>query len=155
MAAHSAQALSAGNLQPGASRVLVHAGAGGVGHFTVQLAKVHWKAHVVATGSTKNIEFLKASSFPCRQSPCEKQLFSNSWSHRAGSRQPYYSTHQQRRSEIGERCHQPKCWTCSLQELGADEVVDYKTEDFAEKYKDQPFDLVVDTVGGGHCGVFT
>ena len=35
-----------------------------------------------------------------------------------------------------------------MQELGADEVVDYQTEDFAEKYKDKPFDLILDPVGG-------
>ncbi|KAK9904692.1 hypothetical protein WJX75_000655 [Coccomyxa subellipsoidea] len=86
------QALDAGGLEPGKSRVLVHAGAGGVGHFAIQLAKAHWKAFVVTTGSTKNLEFLK--------------------------------------------------------ELGADEVVDYRTEDFAERYKDKPFDLVIDSLGG-------
>ncbi len=37
-----------------------------------------------------------------------------------------------------------------LQELGADEVLNYKEEDFAEKYKDKPFDLVIDPIGGGH-----
>ncbi|KAK9905007.1 hypothetical protein WJX75_007606 [Coccomyxa subellipsoidea] len=86
------QALDGGDLQPGKSRVLVHAGAGGVGHFAVQLAKAHWKAFVVTTGSTKNQEFLK--------------------------------------------------------ELGADEVVDYQKENFAEIYKDKPFDLILDSVGG-------
>lgn len=35
-----------------------------------------------------------------------------------------------------------------MQELGADEVVDYRTEDFAERYKDKPFDLVIDSLGG-------
>jgi NADPH:quinone reductase-like Zn-dependent oxidoreductase len=46
-----------GQLRPG-QRVLVHAGSGGVGHFAVQLAK--WKgAHVLATASTKNQEFLR------------------------------------------------------------------------------------------------
>src|SRR5690349_238155 len=43
-------------LQSG-QRVLIHGGAGGVGHFAVQLAK--WKgAHVIATASTKNHELL-------------------------------------------------------------------------------------------------
>lgn len=38
--------------------VLIHAGAGGVGHFAVQLAK--WKgAHVIATASKDNLDFLK------------------------------------------------------------------------------------------------
>lgn len=35
-----------------------------------------------------------------------------------------------------------------LQDLGADEVINYKEEDFAEKYKDQPFDMVIDPIGG-------
>jgi len=44
-------------LQPG-QRVLIHAGAGGVGHFAVQLAK--WKgAYVFATASTKNQDLLR------------------------------------------------------------------------------------------------
>lgn len=44
-------------LQPG-QRVLIHAAAGGVGHFAVQLAK--WKgAHVIGTASSRNVEFLR------------------------------------------------------------------------------------------------
>jgi NADPH:quinone reductase-like Zn-dependent oxidoreductase len=47
----------AAKLEPG-QRVLIHAGAGGVGHFAVQLAK--WKdAYVIATASTKNQELLR------------------------------------------------------------------------------------------------
>jgi NADPH:quinone reductase-like Zn-dependent oxidoreductase len=47
----------AAKLEPG-QRVLIHAAAGGVGHFAVQLAK--WKgAHVIATASTKNHELLR------------------------------------------------------------------------------------------------
>ncbi|BDZ54210.1 hypothetical protein GCM10025870_12830 [Agromyces marinus] len=38
-------------------RVLIHAGAGGVGHFAVQLA-AYFGAHVTATGSPRNAEFL-------------------------------------------------------------------------------------------------
>ena len=34
------------------------------------------------------------------------------------------------------------------QELGADETVDYTKEDFAQKYKDKPFDVIVDPIGG-------
>jgi NADPH:quinone reductase-like Zn-dependent oxidoreductase len=39
-------------------RMLIHAGSGGVGHFAVQLAH-HAGAHVTATGSARNIEFLR------------------------------------------------------------------------------------------------
>lgn len=46
-----------GGLREGA-RVLVHAGAGGVGSFAVQLAR--WRgAHVIATASARNTEFLR------------------------------------------------------------------------------------------------
>ncbi len=36
----------------------------------------------------------------------------------------------------------------TFQELGADETVDYSKEDFAEKYKGKPFDVIVDPIGG-------
>ncbi|MGV8886429.1 MAG: NADP-dependent oxidoreductase [Microbacteriaceae bacterium] len=38
-------------------RILIHAGAGGVGHFAVQFARF-FGVHVFATGSTRNLEFL-------------------------------------------------------------------------------------------------
>ncbi|MEJ8306456.1 NADP-dependent oxidoreductase [Saccharibacillus sacchari] len=77
-----------GNLQSGQT-VLVHAAAGGVGQFAVQLAK--WKgATVIGTASATNIEFVKS--------------------------------------------------------LGADVVIDYRSEDFSKLVND--VDLVVDTVGG-------
>jgi NADPH:quinone reductase-like Zn-dependent oxidoreductase len=45
------------DLQPGQT-VLIHAGAGGVGHFAIQLAK--WKgAKVIATASARNHDFLR------------------------------------------------------------------------------------------------
>ncbi|OII63173.1 hypothetical protein BJP40_25405 [Streptomyces sp. CC53] len=50
------QALEAAGVTAG-QRVLVHAGAGGVGHFAVQFAK-HLRAHVTATASGRNVEFL-------------------------------------------------------------------------------------------------
>ncbi|WP_282693319.1 NADP-dependent oxidoreductase [Streptomyces sp. CC208A] len=51
------QALEAAGTGPGL-RVLVHAGAGGVGHFAVQFAR-HLGAHVTATASARNLEFLR------------------------------------------------------------------------------------------------
>lgn len=39
-------------------RVLIHAGSGGVGHFAVQFAR-HFGAEVTATGSPRNLEFLR------------------------------------------------------------------------------------------------
>ncbi len=75
-------------IQPGA-KVLIHAGAGGLGSTLIQLAK-HLGAYVATTSSAKNIDFVT--------------------------------------------------------ELGADEVVDYKVNDFEKVF--QNFDLVVDTVGG-------
>jgi NADPH:quinone reductase-like Zn-dependent oxidoreductase len=38
-------------------RVLIHAGSGGVGHFAVQFAR-YFGAHVIATGSTRNVSWL-------------------------------------------------------------------------------------------------
>lgn len=49
--------VSVGAVRPG-DRVLIHAAAGGVGHFAVQLAK-HAGAHVVATASARNAAWLK------------------------------------------------------------------------------------------------
>lgn len=70
-------------------KVLIHAGAGGVGSFAVQLAKA-LGAWVATTCSTTNVEFVKS--------------------------------------------------------LGADQVIDYKKEDFAEILSD--LDIVFDTMGG-------
>ncbi len=39
-------------------RMLIHAGSGGVGHFAVQFARV-FGAHVTATGSARNLDFLR------------------------------------------------------------------------------------------------
>ncbi len=39
-------------------RMLIHAGAGGVGHFAVQFA-AYFGAHVIATGSTRNLSWLR------------------------------------------------------------------------------------------------
>lgn len=39
-------------------RILVHAGSGGVGHFAVQFA-AYFGAHVIATGSGRNLEWLR------------------------------------------------------------------------------------------------
>lgn len=51
------QALDAARIEPG-QRLLVHAGAGGVGSLAVQLAKARG-AHVTATASTRNLAFLR------------------------------------------------------------------------------------------------
>ncbi|MEJ8757140.1 NADP-dependent oxidoreductase [Pontibacter sp. H259] len=45
------------NIQPG-QRVLVHAAAGGVGHFAVQLAK-YFKSFVIGTASKQNHDFIR------------------------------------------------------------------------------------------------
>ncbi|MGF0116972.1 NADP-dependent oxidoreductase [Promicromonospora sp. Marseille-Q5078] len=77
-----------GNVQPG-QKVLVHAGAGGVGSVTIQLAK-HLGAQVATTASAKNADFVR--------------------------------------------------------ELGADVVVDYRTQDFEAELSG--YDLVLDSLGG-------
>lgn len=48
----------AGNLQPG-QKILIHAGAGGVGHYAVQLARCKG-AHVVTTTSARNADFVRS-----------------------------------------------------------------------------------------------
>lgn len=35
-----------------------------------------------------------------------------------------------------------------VQELGADETINYREQDFADVYKDKPFDYIFDSVGG-------
>ncbi len=76
--------------RPG-QRMLIHAGAGGVGHFAVQFA-AHFGAHVIATGSNRNLDWLR--------------------------------------------------------ELGASEVVDYRTTRFEDVARD--IDVVVDLIGNVH-----
>lgn len=73
-------------------RVLIHAGAGGVGHFAVQLAHFYG-AHVITTASSPNHDWLR--------------------------------------------------------DLGADEVIDYRTTRFEEAI-DEPVDLVIDLIGNVH-----
>lgn len=77
-----------GKLEKG-EKVLIHGGAGGVGHFAIQLAK-HAGAYVYTTASERNHELVKR--------------------------------------------------------LGADEVIDYKRENFEDQLKE--IDIVFDTVGG-------
>ncbi|RBM11801.1 NADPH:quinone oxidoreductase [Streptomyces sp. PT12] len=77
-----------GNVKPG-QKVLIHAGAGGVGTVAIQLAK-HLGAHVATTVSGKGADFAR--------------------------------------------------------ELGADEVVDYRTQDFEAELSG--YDFVLDSLGG-------
>ncbi|WP_051389138.1 NADP-dependent oxidoreductase [Arthrobacter sp. 35W] len=77
-----------GNVQPG-QKVLIHAGAGGVGSVTIQLAK-HLGAHVATTASASNADFVRG--------------------------------------------------------LGADVVIDYRTQDFEKELSG--YDLVLDSLGG-------
>jgi NADPH:quinone reductase-like Zn-dependent oxidoreductase len=77
-----------GKVQPG-QKVLIHAGAGGVGSIAIQLAK-HLGAHVATTASGSNADFVR--------------------------------------------------------ELGADTVIDYRTQDFEQLLAG--YDLVLDSLGG-------
>lgn len=77
-----------GNVQPG-QKVLVHAGAGGVGSIAIQLAK-HLGATVATTAGAANADFVR--------------------------------------------------------ELGADHVIDYRSQDFEQLLHD--YDLVLDSLGG-------
>ncbi|MBZ4487115.1 NADP-dependent oxidoreductase [Microbacterium sp. cx-55] len=77
-----------GDVQPG-QKVLIHAGAGGVGSIAIQLAK-HLGAEVATTASARNADFVR--------------------------------------------------------ELGADHVIDYRSEDFEKRLSG--YDLVLDSLGG-------
>ncbi|WP_104109652.1 NADP-dependent oxidoreductase [Arthrobacter sp. N199823] len=79
-----------GHVQPG-QKVLIHAGAGGVGSIAIQLAK-HLGAEVATTASAANANFVRS--------------------------------------------------------LGADHVIDYRSEDFEQRLSD--FDFVLDSLGGEH-----
>lgn len=83
------QVLEKGKVQEG-SRVLIHAGAGGVGHLAIQIAKAKG-AYVITTASKEKHAFVKG--------------------------------------------------------LGADEIIDYRSEDFTKILK-KPVDFVVDLIGG-------
>ena len=87
--ASAVQALEEHIKLQGGQKILIHGGAGGIGHVAIQLAKV-LGAHVATTVSTEDTDFAKS--------------------------------------------------------LGADEVIDYKTQKFEELLKN--FDAVFDTVGG-------
>ena len=76
------------DVRPG-QKVLIHAGAGGVGTIAIQLAK-HLGAHVATTASERDADFLR--------------------------------------------------------DLGADVVIDYRTQDFAAELKD--YDITLDSLGG-------
>jgi len=77
-----------GPVKPG-QKVLIHAGAGGVGTIAIQLAK-HLGAYVATTASAKNADFLR--------------------------------------------------------ELGADQIIDYRSQDFEQELSG--FELVLDSLGG-------
>jgi alcohol dehydrogenase len=85
------QALEGLNLSPG-DRVLIQAGAGGVGSVAIQMAKARG-LHVTTTCSTRNVEF------------CTK-------------------------------------------ELGADVAIDYSKDKFEEVCRNEPFDGIIDLIGG-------
>ena len=53
------QALQSGGMPKPGARMLIQGGAGGVGHFAIQLAKAHFKAYVVATGGPSNQALMK------------------------------------------------------------------------------------------------
>ena len=59
----TAQALQSGGVPKPGARMLIQGGAGGVGHFAIQLAKVHFKAYVVATGGPSNQAFMKVPAW--------------------------------------------------------------------------------------------
>ena len=150
----AAQALQSGGAPKPGARVLIQGGSGGVGHFALQLAKVHFKAYVVATGGPKNQELMQVMS--CAAFPASPQgQLPIAGLAEGSAHTPEHMTPSKRSTEAGWRCHACNAAHKPLtavgpgaQELGADETVDYTKEDFAQKYKDQPFDVIVDPIGG-------
>ena len=141
------QALEAAGVKQG-QRVLIHAGAGGVGHFAVQLAKARG-AHVITTAGPRNVDFVQqvashgSVSFPVPSTgPCSI--------HRNNLQHPLTLKH--------ARCCLPclvKYMTGSpmekgllMQELGADEAIDYTSSRFEEVLKSHPVDAVIDPMAG-------
>lgn len=53
------QAMEGLSLQPG-QRIMIHAGAGGVGSVAIQIAKHHFGCHVTTTCSSRNLDFVKS-----------------------------------------------------------------------------------------------
>ena len=64
---------SGGVPKPGA-RVLIQGGSGGVGHFAIQLAKVHFKAYVVATGGPNSQALMKVRCHSAFLASMQQQL---------------------------------------------------------------------------------
>ena len=49
---------------------------------------------------------------------------------------------------VPKLCPGQRNWRRPAQDLGADEVVDYKSVRFEQRFRSAPFDVVVDTIGG-------
>ena len=153
----AAQALQSGGAPKPGARVLIQGGSGGVGHFAIQLAKVHFKAYVVATGGPKNQALMKVTHRMCCTAFLASSQEQRPVAGVAGgfAHTPDHMTPSERSTEAACRCHACNAARKHLtavrpgaQELGADETVDYTKEDFAHKYKDQPFNVIVDPIGG-------
>ena len=132
------QALEAGEVRKG-QRLLVHAGAGGVGSAAIQLAKARGM-HVTTTCSAANADFVKQVGALWGQDRGKELV------HRRHP-QLYRQLPPPRGAPHALEPHPACAAACPHPQLGADEVVDYREQRFEEVLKGRPFDLVIDTVG--------
>lgn len=115
------QAFHAAHIKAG-QRVLIHGGNGGIGSVAVQMAKA-WGCHVTATCSTKNLQFVRVIGKP----------------------PPFGGS-----VVLPADCTTWPATVYVMQGLGADEVLDYTKDTVDKVYINNPFDVVIDSVGGKH-----
>ena len=168
-------------------RVLIHAGAGGVGSFAVQLAKARG-AHVITTAGPRNTDFVqKVAPYSAMRLPADA-FIGLRWHLQVAvcvqqstspvlSRDTVYSLlflvwdpagvsgtvcspealnlssceGQHSYAPLNEGYIANNIWTLlgrSVQELGADEAIDYTASRFDEVLKSHPVDVVIDPMAG-------
>ncbi len=131
------QALESAGVKAG-QRVLIHAGAGGVGTFAVQLAKARG-AHVITTVGPRNLDFVK------QVCSCASALAVVSYVLLNIEKVPLLKSCVLMLMPCLHSVHEH---SCALQELGADEAIDYTTQHFDEVLKSNAVDAVIDCMGG-------
>ncbi len=158
----SAQSLEAAGVKEG-QRVLIHAGAGGVGTFAIQLAKARG-AHVITTAGPRNLDFVTkvgiSVAHAClmqalQMSRCPGRTFCLACLVHPIGVAPACPVEERRYSHCAHSlapvnvvARQGRKIKHVLQELGADEVIDYTAQRFEDVLKSNPVDAVIDPVGG-------
>ena len=155
------QSLEAAGVREG-QRVLIHAGAGGVGSFAVQLAKARG-AHVITTAGPRNVDFVQKAPPCCSLCPLPPLINVTDYDCTIAPPSTQHAGCQGLLQCIAEGLHHG--WhhsvifrllsaACTVnrmivQELGADEAIDYTSTRFEEVLKSHPVDAVIDPMAGG------